>query len=112
MIIDGTSMLILSVPYATIAQEQPVRHEPSKVAKDDEEVTIISSTQRKSIRLGKVKQEKTQSRRKRTIETTSGLDKRRKTLHINSFDELEEDFEERVVEKVFTEGKMSTSKKA
>ena len=56
-------------------------------------MVIISSMQRKSKRIVKVKKEPTQSPRKRTKKTTNGLRKRRKTLHINIYDDYEDETE-------------------
>ena len=55
--IVGTSTHIPFAPSIIVAQVQLIIDEPSKEEKVDEEVTIISSTPRKSLRFGKLNQE-------------------------------------------------------
>ena len=44
MTVVGSTRQIPTAPYVVVAQVQLIRDEPSKEAKVDEEVTIISST--------------------------------------------------------------------
>ena len=78
----------------------------------NKDVVVISFMQRKLEKLVKIKQETTQSPRKKTKKTTSSLGKNRKTLHISTFYYSNDEKKEMIVEQVFGEGRKPTSKKA
>ena len=109
----GSTSQIPTAPYATIVQVQPVRVQPSqqKEKSDDVEVTTISA-QRKSERQVKVKQEPTLTPKKRVKKTSSGPEKRRKTMQISEFEESDEETEEKPVQQAVGEGRAPMGEKS